>query len=156
MAEGGPKTILTIDGLTSAGPAPGGIEVLSWTWAQSMSGTMALGAGAGAGRVEMSDLSLQVRLDSATPRLYLACAAGKHHPRGELRREDAGETLRIEMEDVLITQFQIGGSEAYPGVQVGLCLSFRTLRISLDRPGVEPVSAGWDQAKGAEAKSAGL
>jgi type VI secretion system secreted protein Hcp len=113
-----------------------------------MSGTMAFGAGSGAGRVQMSDLFVQIRLDSATPRLYLACATGKHFPRAELCREDAAETLRIEMEDVLITQFQIAASEDARPVQVSLSLSFRTLRISVDRPGADTASAGWDQAKG--------
>jgi type VI secretion system secreted protein Hcp len=148
MAEGGPRTILTIDGLAFAEPAQGGIRVLAWTWSQAMSGGMAFGHGAGAGRVQMSDLSLQIGLGSATPSLYRACVIGKHFSRAELRREDADETLRIEMEDVMVTHFQIGGSEDGPGVQVGLSLSFGTLRISLDRPGAETVSAGWDQARG--------
>ena len=101
MADGGPRTILTIDDLMSAGPAQGGIEVLSWTWSQQMGGTMSFGAGAAAGRVQMSDLSLQT---AWTPRLPAVPSRHRQAPLpGRTRCEDVAETLRMVMEEVLIT-----------------------------------------------------
>ena len=54
------------------------IDVLSWSWGMSNAGSAHVGGGAGAAKVNVHDLSFTKWVDSATPKLALACCSGKH------------------------------------------------------------------------------
>jgi len=58
----------------------GEIDVLSWNWGMSQSGTMHLGTGGGGGKVAVQDLSITKYTDKATPAIITACAKGSHYP----------------------------------------------------------------------------
>ena len=45
----------------------GEIDVLSWSWGVSQTGTMAYGGGGGAGKANFSDLSFMHAVDKASP-----------------------------------------------------------------------------------------
>src|SRR6202043_4195331 len=89
------------------------IDILSWSWGMSNSGSAHSGGGAGAGKVNVQDLSFTKWVDSATPKLALACCDGKHFANATLVVRKAGEKpveyLKIKIEEVLITSISTGG-----------------------------------------------
>jgi type VI secretion system secreted protein Hcp len=92
----------------------GQIELLSWSWGMSQSGTTHRGTGGGAGKVNVQDLSIAKYVDTSSPNLVLACCNGKHFPEAVLTLRKAGEKpldyLIIKMTDVIITSVSSSGS----------------------------------------------
>jgi len=90
------------------------IDVLSWSWGETQSGTHAAGGGGGAGKVSMQDFSFVMKVNKASPKLLLACASGEHIPEATLVCRKAGkeqqEFLTIKLSDCLVSSFQTGGS----------------------------------------------
>ena len=90
------------------------IEILSWSFGMSNTGSLATGGGGGAGKVTFQDLSLTKFADKASPVLMLSTANGKHYRQAILTLERSGERpfvyYRVTMEDVIVTSFQTGGS----------------------------------------------
>src|SRR4051812_1418407 len=69
---------------------PGEIEVSSFSWGESNTGTVAPGGGAGAGKVVMQDFHFTMNSSKATPKLMVACATGKHFPTVLITMRKAG------------------------------------------------------------------
>jgi type VI secretion system secreted protein Hcp len=94
---------------------PGEIDLLSWSWGVSQSGTFQTGSGGGAGKSSPSDLSATMFINKASPKLFLACAQGDHIPKATLVTRKAGtgqqEYMTITLTDVLISSYQTGGSQ---------------------------------------------
>ncbi|HXI52450.1 MAG TPA: type VI secretion system tube protein Hcp, partial [Candidatus Saccharimonadales bacterium] len=90
------------------------IDVLAWSWGLSNSGSAHTGGGAGAGKVNVQDISITKYVDSASPKLMLACCSGTHYPEALLTVRKAGGTpveyIKIKVEEVLITAVSTGGS----------------------------------------------
>ena len=55
----------------------GGIDVLSWNWGMTQSGTTHMGPGGGSGKVNVSDVTFTKYLDLSTPDLLKACTSGR-------------------------------------------------------------------------------
>ena len=95
----------------------GEIDVLSWSWGVSNSGTP-LGGGRGAGKANFNDLSFMHAVDKASPVLMKACAMGDHFPDATLVSRKAGkghqEYLIVKMKEVFITSVQPSGSSEHP------------------------------------------
>ena len=100
---------------------PGEIEVLSFSWGVTNTGTIGSGGGGGAGRATFKDLSIVHNVDKATPRLLEACATGVHLKDATITQRKAGkgqqEYLIIKMSDVLITSVQPSASGGEAGVE---------------------------------------
>jgi len=92
----------------------GAIDVESWSWGASQAGTGHAGGGHGAGKVSMQDFHFVMKVNKASPDLFLACANGIHIKSAELTCRKAGkeqqEFLKIKFTDVLVSSFQTGGS----------------------------------------------
>ena len=90
------------------------VEVLSWSWGVSQSGTMAYGGGGGEGKASFNDFNFTHHVDKASPNLMKACATGEHIKEATITVRKAGkgqqEFLIIKMSDVLITSVNPGGS----------------------------------------------
>ena len=86
------------------------IDVLSWTWGESNTGTVHTGGGAGAGKVAFQDLSFMTRISKASPALFLACASGQHIKEAKLVGRKAGkgqqEYLTWTFSDLLVSSYQ--------------------------------------------------
>src|SRR5271155_141355 len=54
------------------------IDVLSWSWGLTNSGSAHVGGGAGSGKVNVQDLCVSKYVDSSSPNLMLACCQGTH------------------------------------------------------------------------------
>jgi type VI secretion system secreted protein Hcp len=103
---------------------PGEIDVLSWSWGMSQSGTIASGGGGGAGKVSFNDLSFMHGFDKASPALMKACATGEHITEGTLVARKAGkgqqEYLIVKLNDIIITSVQPSGSSEHPMESISL------------------------------------
>ena len=90
------------------------IEILSWSWGVSQSGTMAHGGGGGEGKASFHDLSFTHHIDKASPVLLRGCATGEHLKEAMISARKAGksqqEYLIIKMNDVIITSVMDGAS----------------------------------------------
>jgi type VI secretion system secreted protein Hcp len=92
------------------------IDIESFSWGATQSGTFAVGGGGGAGKVSMQDFHFTMGVNKASPALFLACAQGDHIKNAILTCRKAGkeqqEFLKLTMSDVLVSSFQTGGSAA--------------------------------------------
>ncbi|MEO1616523.1 MAG: type VI secretion system tube protein Hcp, partial [Planctomycetota bacterium] len=92
----------------------GEIDVLSWSWGLSQSGSFHTGGGGGAGKATFQDISITKWVDTASPILMLYCANGDHFTDARLTVRKAGkkplEYLVIEMKKVMVTAISTGGS----------------------------------------------
>src|SRR5215471_12513623 len=92
----------------------GWIQIESWSFGASQGGTMAYGGGGGAGKVSMQDFHFVMKVNKASPKLFLACADGEHIKKAVLTCRKAGkeqqEFLKVTMSDLLVSSFQTGGS----------------------------------------------
>lgn len=106
-----------IDGIDGESTARGGhedwIEIESFGWGESRPS-----GGAGQGRrrssATFSDVSVVKGVDAASPRLFQACATGKHYPTAKLVLRKAGEPVdyfSIQLHDVTISSVRLSHSD---------------------------------------------
>ena len=90
------------------------IDIESFSWGETQSGTFAVGGGGGSGKISMQDFHFNMLVNKASPALFLACAQGDHIKNAILTCRKAGrdqqEFLKVTMNDVLVSSFQIGGA----------------------------------------------
>lgn len=108
---------LKIDGIpgeSGDGKHKDEIDVLSFSWGASNSGTMAYGGGGGAGKVSMQDFHFTMKINKASPLLFLHCSNGKHIPSALLTVREAGEKqqeyLKVKFSDFIVSSYTTGGS----------------------------------------------
>jgi len=105
------------------------IEVESWSWGETQSGTHSGGGGGGAGKVAMQDFHFTMRVNKASPNLFLFCANGKHITKAQLTCRKAGdkpqEYMKVYFHDLLVSSYQTGGSkgDVVPTDQISLNFS---------------------------------
>lgn len=94
----------------------GEIEIESFSWGASQTGTAAHGGGMGAGRVQMQDFNFVMRINKSSPKLMLACAQGQHIKSAVLVCRKAGkeqqEYLKVTFSDLLVSSYQTNGAPA--------------------------------------------
>jgi type VI secretion system secreted protein Hcp len=130
------------------------IQVESWSFGESQGGTMAFGGGGGAGKVQMQDFHFVMKVNKASPKLFLHCANGKHIPKAVLVCRKAGEKqqefLKWTFSDLLVSSYQTSGSgmaDVVPTDQISL--NFAKVEVEYkaqDKAGNlgGPVKAGYD------------
>jgi type VI secretion system secreted protein Hcp len=95
------------------------IEIESWSWGEVQSGSAVIGGGMGSGKVQMNDFHFVMKVNKASPKLFLACAIGDHIKNGILVCRKAGkdqqEYLKVTFTDLMVSSYQMGGS---PGAAV--------------------------------------
>lgn len=136
MAQDMFMKIDTVDGESKDSVHQKEIDVLAWSWGYSNSGSAQVGggAGAGAGKVNVQALSFTKWVDSATPKLALACFSGQPLKEAILVVRTAGaqpvEYLKINMVDVLIASASTGGSSGEDRLTENVTLNFA--KVALD------------------------
>ena len=104
------------------------IDVISWSWGISNSGSAHIGGGAGTGKANVQDLSFTKYMDRASPSLLLACCNGKHFPHACLTIRKAGEKpleyIVITLKEVFVTSFSTGGSGGEDRLTENISLNF--------------------------------
>jgi len=137
----------------------GEIEILSWSWGMTQSGTTHLGSGAGAGRVNIQDFQFIKTTDKSTPLLLLKCANGQHIPEATFVVRKAGgeaiEFFKITMTDLIISSISTGGSEGGDRPTESISLNFSKVEWSYteenkDGKAGTKTTLGWNVAENKE------
>jgi type VI secretion system secreted protein Hcp len=134
------------------------IEVLSWTWGLSQSGSAHHGGGTGTGKVSVRDVSFTKYVDRSTPVLMKYCCKGKFFDQATLYVRKAGDSpveyIKLELSHGLISSVTNGGSGHDERLTETISLNFKAFKLEYtpQKGGkAEPVvPAGWDIAKNAE------
>ncbi len=100
------------------------IEVLSWSWGCSQTGTTHSGTGGGTGTASVQDLTISKYVDKSSPTIVQACCQGTHMANSVLTLRKAGgkepvEYLRLTLKEVLISSHSVsfsGGDQAVENI----------------------------------------
>lgn len=119
-----------IEGESQDSKHKGEIEIESWSFGEVQTGTASHGGGMGAGKVQMQDFNFVMKVNKASPKLFLACARGDHIKSAVLTCRKAGkdqqEYLKVTFSDILVSSFQTSGaasSDMLPMDQISLNFS---------------------------------
>ena len=143
-----------IDGESSDSKHKGEIDLESFSFGATQVGAHAGGGGGGAGKVSMQDFHFVMKVNKASPKLFLACATGEHIKKAPLPCRKAGKEQRefylVKMEDLLVSSYQTGGSshgDVIPTDQISLNFSKIEFEYKTQKPDGTlgaPVKGGWD------------
>jgi len=110
------------------------IEIMSWSWGESNSGSHSANQGGGVGRAVLQDFAFTMTINKASPELFLACASGKNIPEALLTCRESGEKqleyLKIKFNDLHISSYQTGGSEGSIKPTENITFNFAKIEIS--------------------------
>ena len=126
------------------------IEVESFSWGVSQSGSFAFGGGGGSGKAQFQDLHFTSKTSKASPKLFLKCATGEHIKEATITfRRAAGQQdfMFIKLTDVLISSYQTSGNGDVPDDAASLAFAKVNFSFSpQDATGklLPAVNAGWD------------
>ena len=104
-----------IDGESNDKFHKGEIEISSFSWGVSNTGTGNVGGGGGAGKASFQDLHFASSISKASPLLAKNCATGEHIKEATLTVRKGGgekgfEFMKIKLNDVLVSSYANGGS----------------------------------------------
>jgi type VI secretion system secreted protein Hcp len=143
-----------IEGESTDDAHKGEIEVFSFSWGVTQTGTTGGGGGGGAGKASFQDIHFAQRTSKASPLLFKACATGQHIKKAVLTVRKAGgrqqlEFIKIELEDVLISSYLPSGDTGGDAPVEEVALNFSKIQFTYtpqkaDGSADEPVSAGFD------------
>jgi len=129
---------LKVDGVTGESgddKHKGEIDIESFSWGATNSGTAGHGGGMGGGKVAPQDLQIVKKIDKSSPVLMIACSTGQHFKTAILtvRKPGGGqqEYMKISMEEVFVSSYQVngvGGGDVLPSEH--LSLNFNKLELS--------------------------
>jgi len=129
------------------------IDVLSWTWGLTQSGSSHMGSGAGTAGVTVGDVSIVKYLDKATPTLIKYCCQGTFFKEAQLSvyKADGGSGmpyLILTMKKGLVSGVNSGGVGPGEMLIETISLNFAAFTIEYfpqqdDSTGPK-VPAGWD------------
>ena len=131
----------------------GEIDLESFSWGETAGAAApGSGGGGGAGKVHMDDLHVVMKLNKASPLLFLACSTGQHLKQAILTARKAGkgqlEFLVFKFTDLLVSSYHTSGStDVEPTDQVAF--NFGRIEVEYRPPNPDgslstAVKAGWD------------
>jgi len=132
------EIFLQLDGITGESQkdgATGWIEIFSFSNGASNPSSVAMGTGSGAGKVDLSSISLQKQVDSASPNLFLNCCNGKHIAKGTLMCREAGGDSKVvyyqyDLQQVFIDSISWGGAAGGGKPSESLSLSYQQIVVT--------------------------
>jgi type VI secretion system secreted protein Hcp len=146
--------IAGIDGESPHDKHKGEIDVESWSWGETQTASPV--GGGGAGKVSMNDFAFTMKLNKASPKLFLACATGEHIKSAWItahRTSDKSSEyfLKWSFSDLLISSYLIGASSGEAPID---SISFNFSKIEVEYKEQKPdgtlaasIKAGWDLKK---------
>jgi type VI secretion system secreted protein Hcp len=111
---------LKVDTITGEAEAKGfekQMQIASFSFGASNSGSSTLGGGLGTGKASLQDFHFVIENGTASPQLFLAVCKGNHIPQAILSCRKTGGNgtpytyLKVTFKDLVISSFQTGGSE---------------------------------------------
>lgn len=128
-----------VDGESTDKSHKGEIDILSWSWGMSQSGTTHMGGGGGAGKVNVQDITLTKYVDAASPALLLGCCKGTHLEQAVLVVRKAGDSpleyVRITMKEVIVSNLSTGGSGTQDRLTESVTLNFAEFKFEYQTQG---------------------
>ncbi|MDQ6787620.1 MAG: type VI secretion system tube protein Hcp [Acidobacteriota bacterium] len=127
----------TIKGESQAEGFTEQMQIESWSFGSTNTGSAGQGTGMGTGKAHLQDYHFVVQNGSASPQLFLASVKGNHIPQAILSCQKTGGDgtpytyLKVTFADLVISSFQTGGSASggsLPMEQV----SFNFTKISME------------------------
>lgn len=122
------------------------IDVLSWSWGASQSGSMHAGGGGGAGKVSIQDISVTKWLDKSSPLILKACCNGQHIKEMNLVVRKAGEKpleyLKLKLSDCLISSVSTGGSGGQDRLTENVSVNFGKFQVTYTAQDKSGAAAG--------------
>jgi type VI secretion system secreted protein Hcp len=104
------------------------IDVLSWSWGASNSGTMHVGGGGGSGKANIQDITVTKFVDSSSHKLLRAVSTGQHIKQALLTVRKAGdkplEYIKLTLKDCLISSISTGGSGGEDRITENISINF--------------------------------
>jgi type VI secretion system secreted protein Hcp len=141
----------TVPGDSHDAHHPNEIEVVSYSWGESNSSPMTA-SGTGVGKVHIEEFHFVAVTSSASPKLMLLCANGKHVASAVLVARRPGssqqEYLKVTLNDVTVAAYHVSASSGeVPLDEVSLrCSKFQIEYRPQKATGAlgAAVHAGWD------------
>jgi type VI secretion system secreted protein Hcp len=117
-----------IDGESKDAKHKGEIDIESFSWAATQTGTGHHGGGSGAGKVQAGDVHFTSKyMSKASPKMFLALCSGEHIKKAVLICRKAGteqqEYLKWTFSDLVISSYNAGGhggGDGLPTEQFGI------------------------------------
>jgi len=141
----------------------GEIDILSWSWGMTQSGSSHIGGGAGTGKVSVRDITVVKHVDSASPNLVKFCCSGKHWEKASLTVYKAGSSqgkeplayFTVKMKDGIISSLTTGEMDGNGRMVETVGLNFAAFEIEYDPQvasgsGSGKIPAKWSIAKNSE------
>jgi len=134
---------------------PNEIELESFSWGVTQTGTLAFGGGGGAGKAQFQDFHFTSKVSKASPQLFIKCATGEHLKEGTLSLRKGGgdragiDFYKITLSDVLVSSYQSGGSGSGDVPADEFSLNFTKIAYSFSTQNAdgqigETINAGFD------------
>ncbi|MFT3784263.1 MAG: type VI secretion system tube protein Hcp [Nibricoccus sp.] len=112
------------------------IDLISWSWNASNSGSFHMGPGGGSGKATISDLNIVKYVDASSTELLKCCMNGKHLDEAKLTIRKAGEKpleyMTITLKKVLVTGVQTSGAQSSDRLQETIALNFAEMKVEYD------------------------
>jgi type VI secretion system secreted protein Hcp len=90
------------------------IEIQSWSFGATNSGSSGTGSGAGSGKVSFQDFHFVCDYGTHSPIIMFHCADGKHIPKAEMHIRKAGGKQEVfttwKFTNIILSSYQTGGS----------------------------------------------
>jgi type VI secretion system secreted protein Hcp len=143
-----------VDGESTDDKHKGEIQIESFSFGGTNSGSFSSGGGGGSGKVSLSEFNVVKKVDKSSAKLLASCCTGEHLKTATLVCRKAGkdqqEFLTIVLSPVLVSSFQNGGStgsDIIPMDQVAFSFGKIEFKYKEQKPdgslGGE-VIGGWD------------
>jgi type VI secretion system secreted protein Hcp len=146
------------DGESEDDAHKGWMQLESYSFGATNSGTAALGSGMGHGKVAMGDFSFTPKGDTAAPILFLKTCGGDHIPEATLELQKTGGTkmiyFRVTFTDLVLSSCQLSGHSGAEVPNTGVSFNFAQIKLesiaqNTKGGGVgKTVTAGWNVKEG--------
>lgn len=127
--------IETIEGESMDAKHKNEIQLTSFGFGETNSGSFQVGHGGGAGKVQMQDFHFTMNSNKASPKLFLACANGQHIKSATLTARKAGKDQQdyytVKFTDLLISSYSCSGHAEANHLPIDTC-SFNFTQIEID------------------------
>lgn len=112
----------------------GEIDILSWSWGMSNTGSAHMGGGSGTGKANVQDMVVTKYIDKASVPLVQALVTGTHYKTGSLVFRKAGgsqvEFYKIDLTEILVSNISLGMSNSDDKGTENVALNFKTFKLT--------------------------
>jgi type VI secretion system secreted protein Hcp len=143
-----------IEGESADSKHKGEIQLESFSFGGTQSGSYGHGGGGGAGKVQLQDFHFTKKVDKGSAKLFLSCCNGAHIKFATLVARKAGkdqqEFLTVKLSDIIVSSYQSSGSDGSSVIPVEqISLNFGKVEFEYKEQKVDgslggAVKAGWD------------